>query len=63
MLARALGALTLVLVFTAGSASAQASAGGNEPVSRGRPLSEWVADLKGAAPPRRRPDRSRPGRR
>jgi HEAT repeat protein len=50
MLARALGALTLIIALTAGGASAQNSAGGQEPVARGRPLSEWIADLKAAAP-------------
>ncbi len=50
MLARALGALTLLLALATGSASAQNAAGGKEPVSRGRPLSEWIADLKAAAP-------------
>jgi HEAT repeat protein len=50
MLARAFGALTLILALAAGRASAQNAASGQEPVSRGRPLSEWVADLKGAAP-------------
>lgn len=49
MLARALGALTLILILAAGSASAQA-ASAEDPVSRGRPLSEWIADLKAAAP-------------
>ena len=51
MLSRALGALGLILALSAGSASAQdTAAGANEPVSRGRPLSEWIAELKGAAP-------------
>lgn len=50
MLARALGALTLLIALTTGGASAQNAAGGQEPVSRGRPLSEWIADLKAAAP-------------
>jgi HEAT repeat protein len=50
MLARALGALTLILTLTTGGASAQNAAGGQEPSSRGRPLSEWIADLKAAAP-------------
>src|SRR5512145_2563557 len=50
MLARALGALTLILALTTGSASAQAAATGLDPVSRGRPLSEWIAELKAAAP-------------
>ena len=51
MLNRALGALVLALLVTAGSASAQTAApAGKEPESRGRPLSEWIADLKAAAP-------------
>jgi HEAT repeat protein len=51
MLNRVLGALALALVVTAGSASAQnAAPAGEEPVARGRPLSEWIADLKAAAP-------------
>jgi hypothetical protein len=50
MLARALGALTLILALTTGGASAQNAAGDKEPVSHGRPLSEWIADLKAAAP-------------
>jgi HEAT repeat protein len=50
MLARALGALTLIIALTTGGASAQNAAGGQEPVARGRPLSEWIADLKAAAP-------------
>jgi HEAT repeat protein len=50
MLARALGALTLILALTTGGASAQNAAGGAEPVAGGRPLSELIADLKAAAP-------------
>jgi HEAT repeat protein len=51
MLARALGALTLILALAVGRASAQnAAPEGKEPVSRGRPLSEWIAELKAAAP-------------
>ncbi|HJR50403.1 MAG TPA: HEAT repeat domain-containing protein [Gemmatimonadales bacterium] len=50
MLARALGALTLIIALATGGASAQNAAGGQEPVSRGRPLSDWIADLKAAAP-------------
>ena len=51
MLYRALGAVALALVVSAASASAQNSApAANEPVARGRPLSEWIADLKAAAP-------------
>ena len=50
MLARALGALTLILALTTGGASAQNAAGGKEPVAGGRPLSELISDLKAAAP-------------
>ena len=50
MIARAFGALTLILALTTGRASAQNAGGPKEPVSRGRPLSEWIADLKAAAP-------------
>jgi HEAT repeat protein len=50
MLARALGALTLILAFSTGRATAQKAAQGQEPVSRGRPLSAWIAELKAAAP-------------
>jgi HEAT repeat protein len=51
MLARAFGVLALTLALTAGRAPAQDSAPeAKEPVSRGRPLSEWIADLKAAAP-------------
>ena len=48
---RTLGALALALVVAAGSASAQETAApGKEPESRGRPLHEWIADLKADAP-------------
>jgi HEAT repeat protein len=51
MLARALGVLALTLALTAGHASAQNGApAAKEPVSRGRPLSEWITELKAAAP-------------
>ena len=50
MLRRALGALVLFLALAAGSVSAQSGQAAKEPVSRGRPLSEWVTDLKAAAP-------------
>ena len=51
MVARALGVIALTLALTAGSASAQSDASAaKEPVSQGRPLSEWIIDLKGAAP-------------
>ena len=48
---RVLGALAVTLMVTAGSVSAQSSpGGGEEPQARGRPLSEWIADLKAQAP-------------
>lgn len=51
MLNRALGAVVLALVVTTGSASAQnGTPAVKEPESRGRPLSEWIADLKAPAP-------------
>ena len=51
MLNRALGALALALVVTAVSASAQTAApAAKEPETHGRPLSEWIAELKAAAP-------------
>ncbi len=51
MLHRVLGSLLLALMVMAGSASAQSAASAaKEPVSRGRPLSEWIADLEAAAP-------------
>ncbi|MGH7579506.1 MAG: HEAT repeat domain-containing protein [Gemmatimonadales bacterium] len=51
MLRRALGAAALMLMVTIATASAQnAAPAAGEPVSRGRPLSEWIADLKEAAP-------------
>ena len=50
MLARALGAFTLILALSTGSASAQNAATGSEPDARGRPLHELIADLKADAP-------------
>jgi HEAT repeat protein len=50
MLRHALAAATLALVLTAGPAQAQNGGATKEPVSRGRPLSEWIADLKAPAP-------------
>ncbi len=52
MLRHALGAAALTLMMATTSVSAQngAPAAAKEPVSQGRPLSEWIADLKGAAP-------------
>jgi HEAT repeat protein len=51
MFKRALAAAVVALVVTAGSATAQNGAQtAQEPVARGRPLTEWVADLKADAP-------------
>jgi HEAT repeat protein len=51
MLSRALNAVALVIVMAAGPALAQNGApAAGQPESRGRPLSEWIADLKGASP-------------
>lgn len=51
MLSRTLGALLLALTLTAPVAAGQTSSNaGGEPVSRGRPLREWIAELKAPAP-------------
>jgi HEAT repeat protein len=53
MLQRILGTLGVIVLLLTASASAQATvakAKAKEPVSDGRKLSEWIADLKGAAP-------------
>ncbi len=51
MLTRALGSLFLTYALWSSAAWAQASnSTEKEPVSDGRTLSEWVADLKAAAP-------------
>jgi HEAT repeat protein len=51
MLRHALGAAALTLMMATTSVSAQNGApAAKEPVSQGRPLSQWIADLKGAAP-------------
>jgi HEAT repeat protein len=51
MLKRVFTTLGLVALLAASTASAQARpAHAKEPVSGGRPLSQWIADLKGAAP-------------
>lgn len=51
MLLRILGSLGVVALLATASASAQAPpAGSKEPVSDGRPLSQWIADLKELAP-------------
>lgn len=51
MLYRSLGALAAAAVFATAGLSAQTAAPTrNEPVSHGRPLSAWIADLKAPAP-------------
>ena len=45
MLSRRLGALAVAVVLASSPLAAQ-----GEPVARGRPLSEWIADLKAPAP-------------
>jgi len=47
---RILGPLAAAILFLAPGAWAQGAGSAKEPVSDGRTLSEWVADLKGAAP-------------
>ena len=47
---RILGPLAAAFLLLAPRAWAQGAAAGKEPVSDGRTLSEWVAELKGAAP-------------
>jgi HEAT repeat protein len=51
MLNRALAAVALALVMATGPATAQNGApAAGQLVSKGRPLSEWIADLKAASP-------------
>ncbi len=51
MLHRILGPLALTILAVTTTVSGQASqAGAKEPESAGRPLSEWIADLKGLSP-------------
>lgn len=51
MLLRILGSLGVVVLLATASASAQATpAGSKDPVTDGRPLSQWIADLKQPAP-------------
>lgn len=51
MMIRTLGAAAAALAVLAGSAEAQgAGTNGPEPTARGRPLSEWIAELKAPAP-------------
>ena len=54
MLTRALGSAALALTLATGPLAAQGAAADKEPASHGRPLSEWVADLKAAAPQTRK---------
>ena len=51
MLRRIIGTLGLATLTAVAAASAQTGAvKDKEPVSSGRPLSEWIADLKGLSP-------------
>ena len=51
MLQRILAMLGAMILMLSASASAQTTgAQPGEPVSSGRPLSEWIADLKGLSP-------------
>ncbi|HEY8259439.1 MAG TPA: HEAT repeat domain-containing protein [Gemmatimonadales bacterium] len=50
MLKRTLGALVGAYLLVAPSIHAQAAASAKDTIVDGRPLSEWVADLKAAAP-------------
>ena len=51
MLQRILGSVgVMVLVLTAAADAQATTAKSQEPVSDGRTLSEWIADLKGLAP-------------
>ena len=50
MLKRTLGSLAAVMLVLSSVASAQTESAGKEPVTDGRKLSQWVADLKAPAP-------------
>lgn len=50
MLKRILGTLGLALVFATGASAQATPRKSQEPVSDGRPLSEWIAELKAVAP-------------
>jgi HEAT repeat protein len=50
MLHRIIGILGLMTLASTATAAAQSTAAAGEPSSNGRPLSEWIADLKGMAP-------------
>lgn len=50
-MARTFGVVMLALGLSASATAAQStSTRGREPVARGRPLSEWIAELKAPAP-------------
>jgi len=50
MLHRIIGVLGLMTLASTATAAAQSTAAASEPSSNGRPLSEWIGDLKGMAP-------------
>ncbi len=50
MLQRILASLGAMIFMLSSSAPAQTAARSGEPVSGGRPLSQWIADLKGLSP-------------
>jgi len=50
MLKQILGTLSLALVLATGASAQATPRKSQEPVSHGRPLSEWIAELKGLAP-------------
>ena len=47
---RSLGALLCAVVLATAELAGQTATAQGEPSSRGRPLSEWIADLKAPAP-------------
>jgi hypothetical protein len=50
MLQRILGSLGVIVLLLTTAAYGQTTTTGQEPVSSGRTLSEWIADLKALAP-------------
>jgi HEAT repeat protein len=50
MLFRSLGALVAAAALSTSTLAAQGAAPAKEPTSSGRPLSEWIAELKAPAP-------------
>jgi HEAT repeat protein len=50
MLRRTLGTLGIALVVATGASAQSTQPKSQEPVSDGRPLSEWIEDLKALAP-------------